>query len=93
MQNQNEIFVIHSVNSKLPLLLYKLHTYGDPNDVISGSFYEFELTPTVIEEFYIEKIIKKRKNQILVKWLGYKEPTWEPREYIEKILDESEEKP
>ena len=70
IQNQNEIFVIHSVNSKLPLSLYKLHTYGDLKDVISGLCYKFELTPTVIEEFYIEKIIKKRKNQILVKWLG-----------------------
>ena len=66
IQNQNEIFVIHSVNNKLPLPLYKLHTYGDSKDVISGSFYELELTPTVIEEFYIEKIIKKRKQSNII---------------------------
>ena len=72
--------------------MYRLHSHGDPKDVISGSFYEFELTTTVIEKSYIKEIIKNRKNQILVKWLVHKEPTWEPRKYIEKILNEGEEK-
>ena len=88
IQNKNEVFVIHSINTKLPLPLYKLHTHGSPNDVISGSFYEYELTPTEIEEFYIDKIIKKTKNKVLVKWEGYEIPTWEPRKYIENILND-----
>ena len=80
------MFIVHSVNKRLPLPLYKLHTYGDPEDIIKGSFYEYELTPTELDKFYIEKIIKKNKNKVLVKWEGYSLPTWEPRDYIENIL-------
>ena len=86
IQNKNEVFIVHSVNKRLPLPLYKLHTYGDPEDIIKGSFYEYELTPTELDKFYIEKIIKKNKNKVLVKWEGYSLPTWEPRDYIENLL-------
>ena len=51
IQNKDEVFVIHSINEKLPLPLYNLHTYGDPSDEIKGSFYENELTPTEIDKF------------------------------------------
>ena len=86
IQNKDEVFVIHSINEKLPLPLYNLHTYGDPSDEIKGSFYENELTPTEIDKFYIEKIIKKTRNMVLVKWYSYAKPTWEPRKYIESVL-------
>ena len=32
--------------------------------------------------FLIEKILKKNKNRVLVKWLNYKVPTWEPRSIL-----------
>ena len=80
------MFVIKEINSKLPIPLYKLHTYGDPNEIIKGSFYEHELTITKIKEFDIESILKKTRNKVLVKWLGYERPTWEPRKYIESVL-------
>ena len=86
IQNQNEIFVVGAINTKLPKPLYKLHKYGNPYELIKGSFYEHELTLTRIEKFHIEKILKKSKKQVLVKWQGYTEPTWEPKGYIESIL-------
>ena len=42
------------------------------------------------ERFIVEKVLKhkflRKKTLFLVKWLGYEEPTWEPREFL---LDES----
>ena len=42
------------------------------------------------ERFIVEKVLKhkfvRKKTFFLVKWLGYQEPTWEPREFL---LDES----
>ena len=86
IQNASEIFVVSSINTNLPLPLYKIHTYGKPEDVIKGSFYESELTLTKLDHFQIENILRKTKNKVLVKWQGYSEPTWEPRRYIESIL-------
>lgn len=86
IQNKNEIFVISHINTKLPRPLYKLHTFGDPNEIIKGSFYESELTLTNLDQFYIETVLRKTKDQVLVKWQGYEIPTWEPRHYIESVL-------
>ena len=42
------------------------------------------------ERFIVEKVLQhkfhRKKTLFLVKWLGYDEPTWEPREFL---LDES----
>ena len=86
IQNKSEVFVIKEINSKLPIPLYKLHTYGDSNEIIKGSFYEHELTLTKIKEFDIESILQKTRNKVLVKWVDYERPTWEPRKYIESVL-------
>lgn len=45
-----------------------------------------------IEEYIIEKILKKRKTvkdkiEYLVKWEGYDELTWEPEANFAKALD------
>ena len=80
-QQTEEIFKIKSVSTTLPIPLYKLENF-DSNETIEGDFYEFELTPVVKETFAIEKILKKKKvkgqQHILVKWRGYKEPSWIP---------------
>ena len=86
VQNNEEIFVISSVKKSLPIPLYTLHTYGDPNEIIQGSFYENEITPTDLESFFIEKILRRTKNKVLVKWQGHEQPSWEPRAYIESVL-------
>ena len=38
---------------------------------IQGAFYEQELQRTTQEVFTIEKVIRRRGNKSLVKWLGY----------------------
>ena len=35
--------------------------------------------------FYVEKILKWKKNKVLVKWLGYKVPTWEPKSVLKGL--------
>ena len=43
-------------------------TYGEE---IVGSFYEKELQKTSQKEFRIEKVIKRKRNKLYVKWKGY----------------------
>ena len=38
-------------------------------------------TITSRQTFPVERILKKRKNKVLVKWQDYDVPTWEPRRY------------
>ena len=48
---------------------YKITDYN--GEEIKGSFYEQELQKTAQEIFRIEKIIRRRGNESLVKWVGY----------------------
>jgi len=43
------------------------------NDEIQGSFYEPELQKTTQEMFRIEKVIRRKGNKFLLKWVGYPE--------------------
>ena len=45
---------------------YKIRDYND-----ESSFYEPELQKTCQDIYRIEKVIRKRGNKALVKWLGY----------------------
>ena len=83
-----EIFTIVKINNTTPIT-YKIKDYE--NNEINGSFYENELQLTkqkddiyLIENILDEKTIKKKK-YYLVKWLGYKTPTWEPSENIKNF--------
>ena len=38
---------------------------------IIGTFYEKQLQKTNQEEFRIERVIKKKRNKLYVKWKGY----------------------
>ena len=60
-------------------VVYKLQDYY--GEFISGTFYGPELQR--VEPVYrIEKIIKRRGNKALVKWIGYTTPTWEPQSAV-----------
>ena len=76
---KEEVFRINNISTRLPFPLYILETY-DKDEVISGKFYEFELTPVEKEYFQIEKILetkgKGRNKQYLVKWRGYNKSQW-----------------
>ena len=39
--------------------------------------------PTIL--YAVEKILKRRGKKVLVKWLGYDVPTWEPASSIQQI--------
>ena len=64
-----EIFTITRVASTNPTT-YHLKDYKDKP--ISGGFYEQELSKAKYPDVYlVEKILKRRGNQIYVKWLGF----------------------
>ncbi|CAI6352828.1 unnamed protein product [Macrosiphum euphorbiae] len=64
-----EIFEIIKINKTLPVT-YQLQDYmGKP---IAGCFYSEEIYKTNFpNEYLIEKIIRKKQNQMYVKWLGF----------------------
>jgi len=65
-----EIFTISEIQYTDPPT-YKITDYND--EEIHGTFYEQELQKTSQDIFRIEKVIRKRGNKSLVKWLGYPE--------------------
>jgi len=73
-QANQEIFKIHKIKTNLKIPLYILSNYrGD--EIIKGSFYDFELVKVGGDLFRIEKVLKRRKykgrNQVFVKWKGF----------------------
>lgn len=66
-----EIFQVEHVHPTEPVTYtLKDHT----GSIISGGFYEHELQKVKYKDIYlVEKIVKKKANQLLVKWLGFDE--------------------
>ena len=64
-----EIFTVTKVAPTIPVT-YHLKDYKD--QPISGGFYEQELLKAKYPDVYlVEKILQRRGNQVLVKWLGF----------------------
>jgi len=63
-----EIFVVSEV-SYTDSITYKLKDLN--GEEIKGSFYEQELQNTTQEMFRIEKVIRRKGDKSLVKWVGY----------------------
>ena len=64
-----EIFTVVRVVKTNPIT-YHLKDYQD--EPISGGFYEQEIAKVRYPDVYlIEKVLKRRKNEIFVKWLGF----------------------
>ncbi|XP_008206133.1 uncharacterized protein LOC103316107 [Nasonia vitripennis] len=64
------IFTISQVVPTYPVQTYKLEDYQD--QPIAGGFYEQELLKAKHLDIYlVEKVLKKRGNQLYVKWLGF----------------------
>ena len=63
-----EVFTISSVKATKPLTYTIKYTLGEP---VQGTFYKQELHLSVQEIFRIERVLKKKKNQVFVKWEGY----------------------
>ena len=63
-----EVFIIKKVKNTVPWT----YVINDLNgEEINGTFYEKELQKTNQEEFRIEKVIKRKGDEIYVKWKGY----------------------
>lgn len=64
-----EIFTITEVVNTNPIT-YKLKDYQ--NKPIDGSFYQEELTSVRDPDVYlVEKVLQRRRDKVLVKWLGF----------------------
>lgn len=75
-QFTEEIFVVHGVSKKRPIVTYIIKDLAD--EVISGEFYGFELSQVyALPDYYpIEKVIRRRKTksgttEYLVQYRGY----------------------
>lgn len=80
-----EHFVISQVIRQHPMIVYKLKDYN--GDEVKGTFYRAELEPIKENTYYIEKILKTRGKDILVKWLGWgtEYNSWIPKSNIENV--------
>ena len=63
-----ELFTISSVKATNPTTYTIKDQLGEP---VRGSFYEQELQLSVQEIFRIERVLRKKKNQVYVQWKGY----------------------
>ena len=63
-----EVFTISMIQLTI-LVTYKTNDYN--GEVIQGSFYEQELQKTSQDVFRIEKVLMRKGDKSLVKWVGY----------------------
>lgn len=69
-----QIYKIVNINVKYPNVYKLVDYYGKP---VLGSFYNEELQRVKHPNYFlIEKVIRRRGNSQLVKWLGYDETGW-----------------
>ena len=67
-QNWSEVFLV----SKIKDIVWWTYAISDLNgEPITGSFYEKELQKTNQKEFRIEKVLKRKGDEIYIKWKGY----------------------
>ena len=75
----NEVFTIHKVQPTVP------ETYilkDNKDEILQGGFYGHELLKSHVGDVYlVEKIIKKSKDKVLVRWLGFDktQDSWIPK--------------
>lgn len=68
-----EIFIISDILKTEPIT-YKLRDINQ--EEIIGSFYKDEMVKYDSDVYEVEKILKKQKGKLLVKWKGYDKPSW-----------------
>ena len=79
-----EVFVVDQILPTQPVT-YKIRDLAD--EPIVGSFHEQQMQKTTQSTFRIEKVLRKRKGQALVKWKGYPDKfnSWVPLEDLERL--------
>ena len=63
-----EIFIIKKIKNTVPWT-YVINDLNGEETI--GTFYENELQGTSQQEFRIEKVIKRNRDKLYVKWKGY----------------------
>ena len=63
-----EVFVIRKIKNTVPWIK-NINNLND--EEITETFYEKELQKTNQKEFRIEKVIKRKRNKLYLKWKGY----------------------
>ena len=89
----DKMYNIHSINgahSFKPMHTYvlgelgtSLPAYGLP--AIRKDFLK-KASNNLQDTFIVEKVLNRKGNKVLVKWLDYEQPTWEPISNIPKKL-------
>ena len=54
--------------------IYILNDMDD--EIIKRTFYEQELVKYEKDSYEIDKVIRRQKNKLLVKWKGHSKPSW-----------------
>ena len=86
-QAPETIYKIANVVTAFPRVMYELSTFDGTENII-GKFYQEQLTLVLDQnEFVIEKILKRRGDNFLVKYLGYDKPEWVPKQNITTIKE------
>ena len=83
-QRWTEVFKISKIQLTIPVT-YKITDYNGKE--IQGSFYEQELQKTSQHVFRIEKILRRKGDKSLIKWVGYSDffNSWIDTKTIEKL--------
>ena len=63
-----EVFVVGKIKNTVPWTYVINDLNGEP---IAGGFYEKELQNTSLEKSRIEKVLKRKVDQLYIKWKGY----------------------
>ena len=63
-----ELFVVIEIKNTVPRTYVISDLNGEP---VIGRFYEKELQNTSQEKFRIEKVLKRKRDKLYVKWKGY----------------------
>lgn len=75
----NEVFTVHRVQPTTP------ETYllkDNKGELLQGGFYGHEMLKSTVGDVYlVEKILRRKKDRVLVRWLGFNksEDSWVPK--------------
>ena len=84
-----EIFTIKRIRNTIPVV-YELEDLA--GEVVKGGFYNEQLQKTKQEIYRVEKIVRRRGDQVFVKWSGYPDKfnSWMPANVILKSGHDTE---
>lgn len=75
----NEVFTVYKVQPTLPETYILKDNRGQ---LLQGGFYGHEMLKSTVGDVYlVEKVLKRSKDRVLVRWLGFKESedSWIPK--------------